>query len=135
MNTRYFIMLMLGCFSLNAAAADSKAVSELLQTYSQQGATQPDAKAGQVLWLKTFATADEASQRRCGSCHGDDLKQPGKHVATNKLIEPMAPSANPLRLTEAGKIEKWFKRNCIWTLGRECTASEKADLLAYIKQL
>ncbi|MEA3244387.1 MAG: DUF1924 domain-containing protein, partial [Pseudomonadota bacterium] len=30
------------------------------------------------------------------------------------------------------KIEKWFKRNCKWTLGRECTAQEKADFLAYI---
>lgn len=44
----------------------------------------------------------------------------------------MAPSANPERLTDVRKIEKWFKRNCKWTLGRECSAQEKTDLLLYI---
>ncbi len=62
----------------------------------------------------------------------NDLTRTGKHVKTNKEIKPMTPSANPKRLTDAKKIEKWFKRNCKWTLGRVCTAREKADFLAYI---
>jgi hypothetical protein len=40
---------------------------------------------------------------------------------------------NPQRLTDPAKIEKWLTRNCRWTLGRECTAGEKADFIAYIK--
>ncbi|HCS12500.1 MAG TPA: hypothetical protein DIW28_01710, partial [Zetaproteobacteria bacterium] len=44
-----------------------------------------------------------------------------------KRIEPMAPSVNPERLTDPAKIEKWFGRNCEWTIGRDCTAQEKAD--------
>ncbi|MCW8907187.1 MAG: DUF1924 domain-containing protein, partial [Sedimenticola sp.] len=52
-----------------------------------------------------------------------------------KAIEPMAPTVNPKRLTEVKQIKKWFVRNCKWTLGRECTAQEKGDFLAYLKNL
>ncbi|MCP4267412.1 MAG: DUF1924 domain-containing protein, partial [Candidatus Brocadiaceae bacterium] len=69
------------------------------------------------------------------TCHGSDLNQAGKHVRTNKLIKAMAPSANPERYTKVKKIKKWFLRNCKWTLGRECTAQEKGDVLAYLKAL
>jgi hypothetical protein len=45
----------------------------------------------------------------------------------------MAPSVNPKRLTNQAKIEKWLLRNCRWTLGRECTAEEKANFISFIK--
>jgi len=54
-------------------------------------------------------------------------------VRTAKRIEPMAPSVNPERLTDPAKIEKWFGRNCEWTIGRDCTTQEKADFLAFIQ--
>jgi hypothetical protein len=47
----------------------------------------------------------------------------------------MAPSVNPERLTDQRKITKWFKRNCKWTLGRECTHREQGDVLAYLRSL
>ncbi|MFK5970948.1 MAG: DUF1924 domain-containing protein [Candidatus Marithrix sp.] len=31
------------------------------------------------------------------------------------------------------QIRKWFKRNCKWTLGRECNAQEKGDILKFIQ--
>jgi hypothetical protein len=46
----------------------------------------------------------------------------------------MAPSVNPQRLTDARKIEKWFKRNCEWTWGRACTIQEKGDILRFLQQ-
>jgi len=48
------------------------------------------------------------------------------------VIDPMALSVNPERYTDPDKIEKWFLRNCKWTLGRECTAQEKGDVLTYL---
>ena len=30
-------------------------------------------------------------------------------------------------------MEKWFRRNCHWTLGRACMPEEKADFLAFIQ--
>lgn len=91
-----------------------------------------DPKAGEAAWVKEYPQAD-GSVRSCTTCHGRDLKQPGRQVNTGKPIEPMAPSVNPQRLTDPEKVEKWFARNCRWTLGRECTPAEKADFLAYIQ--
>jgi len=53
-------------------------------------------------------------------------------VKTGKTIEPIAVSANPERFTDVSKTEKWFRRNCKWTLGRECTPQEKGDLLTWL---
>ncbi|HED16651.1 MAG TPA: DUF1924 domain-containing protein [Gammaproteobacteria bacterium] len=105
----------------------------MLDVYIQQGAVQPDAQAGKAIWLKTFIASD-GSIRSCTTCHGNDLKQSGKHVKTKKLIKPMAPSVNPDRLSKTRNIRKWFRRNCKWTIGRECTVVEKASLLAFINQ-
>jgi hypothetical protein len=45
----------------------------------------------------------------------------------------LAPSAQSDRFSDPEKVEKWFKRNCTW--GRECTAQEKGDFLAYLSWL
>jgi hypothetical protein len=71
--------------------------------------------------------------RSCTSCHAADPRLAGKHQRTGKVIEPMAPSVNAERLSEVKKIRKWFYRNCKWTLGRECTAQEKADFLVWLR--
>lgn len=102
---------------------------DMIASYLGQGATAPDAARGKALWMERHG------ERSCTSCHGSNLSLPGKHARTGKLIQPMAPSANPERYTRARKIEKWFLRNCKWTLGRECTVQEKADMLTFLKQL
>jgi hypothetical protein len=59
----------------------------------------------------------------------------GRHAATGKDIAPLAPAANPMRFADAQKTEKWFRRNCKDVLGRECSAAEKADVLAWLMTL
>ena len=71
----------------------------------------------------------------CASCHTADPRRQGRHAVTGKPIKPLAPSANAQRFTDRAKAEKWFRRNCNDTLGRECTAAEKADVLAYLVSL
>jgi mono/diheme cytochrome c family protein len=68
----------------------------------------------------------------CASCHGESPKAHGKHTTTSKDILPMAPVANPERITDAAKVEKWFKRNCNDVLKRACTAGEKGDFIAFL---
>jgi hypothetical protein len=92
-----------------------------------------DPAAGAAGWTKEYPQANGSKARSCVTCHGRDLTQPGRHAKTGKTIEPMAPSVNPKRLTDQATVEKWLLRNCGWTLGRECTAGEKADFIAYIK--
>lgn len=99
---------------------------EHLDTYRQQGVEQTDAARGRQLWF----TSD--GERSCTSCHGEAPAVAGKHARTGKVIEPMAPSVNPDRFQSAGKIEKWFLRNCKWTFGRECSVQEKADILTWL---
>jgi len=67
----------------------------------------------------------------CTSCHGDDARAPGR-TRTGKVIEPMAASVAATRYTDPAKVEKWFKRNCAEVLGRECSAREKGDWLAWV---
>lgn len=72
------------------------------------------------------------NQLSCASCHTDSPKNVGKHAKTNKTIDPLAPSANPKRFTDAAQVEKWFKRNCNDALGRACTTQEKGDFMTYV---
>ncbi|MCB1521419.1 MAG: DUF1924 domain-containing protein [Hyphomicrobiaceae bacterium] len=67
----------------------------------------------------------------CTTCHTTNLKAPGKTRA-GKEIAPMAVSANPKRITDPAEVAKWFRRNCKDVVGRECTVSEKGDVLAYL---
>jgi len=132
MKNHILIAILVASIPAGIARAESAAVNKLLQNYADQGAATADAEHGKRMWEEIFNRDGEFPERSCASCHTLDLARIGKHVKTNKEIKPMAPSVNPKRLTDGKKIEKWFKRNCKWTLGRECTAQEKADFLAYI---
>jgi len=59
----------------------------------------------------------------------------GRHESTGKAIDPLAPAFNPRAFTDQARTDKWFRRNCKDVLERECTAQEKADVLAYLIQL
>ena len=90
-----------------------------------------DAETGRLFWNQQFEV--NGQQRSCTSCHGQTPRAAGKHQRTGKTIEPMSPAVNPGRLTDPKKMQKWFRRNCKWTLGRECTAQEQADVIDYLK--
>ncbi|MFC6671922.1 DUF1924 domain-containing protein [Marinobacterium aestuariivivens] len=121
------LVLALGATAAGSAVA-SEAVQLLLQQYRQQGVGAFDADAGAEFWQKAF------DGRSCTSCHTADPRVLGRHRQTGKPIEPMAPSVNPRRLTEVRQMNKWFYRNCNWTLGRECTAQEKGNLLIWLQE-
>ncbi|MBL3598987.1 MAG: DUF1924 domain-containing protein [gamma proteobacterium endosymbiont of Lamellibrachia anaximandri] len=113
-----------------AAKADS--VATLKALYQSQGAKDFNREVGEALWHKILQHRQSGQQRSCVDCHGKNLKLLGKHIRTGKVIEPLAPSVNPKRFSDQRKVEKWFTRNCKWTLGRECSSQEKGDLLVYL---
>jgi hypothetical protein len=114
-------------------AAALTTVDALLDQYRASGAGPFSASAGQRMWRETHSNSDAPVERSCNSCHTSNLTATGQHIKTRKAIRPLAPSANPERLTDAKNIEKWFMRNCKWTLGRECTSQEKGDFLLHIQ--
>jgi len=125
------LMLVTGLVVASSAAYASVA-SDLIDKYQRSGAQKPDPQKAKTMWTQKFPDDSGNNTRSCSSCHTENLHVNGKHVRTNKPIEPMAPSVNKERLTDAKKIEKWFKRNCKWTLGRECSPQEKSDFLTFI---
>jgi hypothetical protein len=104
---------------------------ELLAGYrAAAGNAPPSAQRGQQLF-----SARHGQPWSCASCHGATPVQPGKHAVTGKPIAPLAPAFDAVRFKDAAKAEKWFRRNCNDVLGRECSALEKADVLAWLMTL
>ncbi len=113
----------------SAAAQTPPAAAELLDEWQATAATPFSKEAGRALWFRNV------DGRRCTSCHTEDLTVEGRHERTGKLIEPLARSVNPERLTDKKKINKWLYRNCKWTFGRECTDQEKGDVMTWLLTL
>lgn len=88
------------------------------------------AERGRTLFMSSPA-AGKPDTPSCTSCHTTNLTQAGRARA-GKTIEPMAPSVVPTRLSDPATVDKWFRRNCPDVLGRDCTAAERADLLAFL---
>lgn len=130
MRKRVLLVLVMSVFT---TGVNADAVDQALAQYRTQGAGEFNAAAGKALWDKSYPDARGGEARQCAACHTADLRQPGKHVQTGKRIEPMAPSVNAKRLTDIKFMEKWFLRNCKWTLGRECTPQEKGNVLVFLR--
>ena len=84
---------------------------------------------------QSFFNSKHGGEWSCASCHGMPPTAEGKHASTGKAIAPMAPAFNPKAFTDSAKVDKWFKRNCNDVVSRECSAAEKADVLAYLNSL
>lgn len=123
-------------FSINAFAA---APEELLKQYEIEAKQENPAFSGfsserGANFFRTEHTHSNGKKVSCSTCHTSDPRNQGKTRA-NKIIEPMAPSVNPQRFTDAAKVEKWFGRNCKDVLERTCSAQEKGDYIQYLVNL
>lgn len=124
---KYNPMTLMAFVIFTSQAVEATPVSDrLIKSYSASTEQAADPVRGEQLWRS------EQVGRSCTSCHGQDPRKPGQHIKTRKRIEPMAVSVNSERLSDETKIEKWFLRNCKWTLNRECSLAEKADILAWL---
>ena len=110
------------CSSANAITA-----TEQLAAYTAQAGAPAQAARGQTLF-----SSKHGKEWSCSSCHTATPTVEGKHATTGKAIAPLAPAFNPERFADAAKAEKWLRRNCNDVMGRECTAGEKADILAWL---
>ena len=116
--------------SVLSPVAHAVTPAEQLAAYTAQAGVPAKAERGQQL----FATK-HGKEWSCSSCHTAVPTVEGKHASTGKVIGALAPAFNPERFTETAKTEKWFRRNCNDVMGRECTAGEKSDVLAWLLTL
>ena len=110
-------------------AADTTPAQQLSHWSAQAGSP------GQADRGKLLFNTRHGGEWSCASCHGTPPTTQGKHASTGKSIAPLAPAFNPKAFTDTAKVDKWFRRNCNDVLSRECTAIEKADVLAYLNAL
>lgn len=134
MKTNKPVIVLSTLLTLPGSLLANDTVTNLLAEYRGQATQSFSVEAGRKLWNQTFPAADD-NTRSCTNCHTNDPKQAGKHARTGKRIDPLAPSANSQRLTQTKEVRKWLHRNCKWTLGRECSAQEKGDVLTYLNSL
>lgn len=112
-----------------AWAADTTPAQQLERFAAQAGGA-PSAERG-----RAFFTMPHGGEWSCASCHGTQPVAPGKHASTGKAIDALAPAGNPQAFTDAARVDKWFRRNCRDVLQRECSAAEKADVIAWLLTL
>lgn len=112
-----------------AQAAETTPAAQLQHWSAQAGAP------GNVVRGQAFFNSRHGGEWSCSSCHGAPPTVQGKHANTGKVIAPLAPAFNAKAFTDSAKVDKWFKRNCNDVLSRECSAAEKADVLAYLNSL
>jgi Domain of unknown function (DUF1924) len=120
---------------LGAGSALAETPAELVTKFAAQAARDdpgfaPSAQRGQSFFLREWGVSKKMPN--CTVCHSKNLKAEGKHVITDKPIEPLSPQVNPERFTNLKKVEKWFRRNCSEVTGHECTAAEKADFIQFV---
>lgn len=124
---KQMVMALALCVVSVCSAAGDTTPQQQLQRWEAQAGAPASAVRGEV-----FFTTKRLHDWSCAACHYAPPNRPGEHVKTKKTLRPLAPAFNDRSLTQESKVDKWFRRNCNDVVGRECSAQEKADVIAYL---
>lgn len=134
-NTSIALLAALGLFSASAFA-DPASAQKLADKYAVIAKNiNPEYKGLSADAGKAFFNREltiRGKQIACASCHTTNPANSGKHIVTKKPIKPLAPSANAERFSDVAKVEKNFEKHCLEIIGRDCTAEEKGNYIAYM---
>lgn len=130
MTTQHLTTALLIAAAMSVAHAQGTSPMQLQRGYEAASGSPARADKGQA-----FFTSRHGAQWSCASCHGQRPTGEGLHAVTHKPMDPLAPAFNPKAFTDERRVEKWFRRNCQDVVSRECTAAEKADVLAWLQTL
>ena len=153
MKRTYMLLTLAGCLVMPVQAENSRispkqmeVMKQLLVDYEKQAKTeeaetkvkldpkQPfSAEAGKQFYLKKQDW--QGLDVTCSLCHTDDPRKIGKHSDTKKPVQPLAPSANPKRFTDAKKVEKNFVEHCHDLFDRDCYGYEKGNYIAFMMSI
>ena len=134
MNSILSFTLAFGLAGLSCTALQADPARDaIIAGFAAEAGKPLSAERGQAFFTGTHSGGN-AEAPSCTACHTDNPKAAGK-TRVGKPIDPMAVSVNPKRFTDPEMVAKWFLRNCNTVLGRECTATEKGDVLTYLSSL
>ncbi len=123
-------LVLLGLTFPSHAMAGPTSPSAQLERFAAEAGRPGVLELGQQFFVKKHG-----HEWSCASCHGESPTRSGRHASTGKVLEPLAPAFNLKSLTDSARVDKWLRRNGKDVLGRECTAGEKADVLAWLNSL
>jgi Domain of unknown function (DUF1924) len=134
------LLALMGSISLSVQAerinsSQVSAISTLVTKYAVK-AKKEDPNAtfsaldGREFYLARRSTGE--SDVSCFSCHSDNPAKEGKHIRTHQSIKPLAPTTNPERFTDIGKIERNLVKHCVDLYGKDCSAKQKTDFFMYL---
>lgn len=123
------VLVATGLWSAAALAADTTPAQQL-ERFAAEAGRPGDAARG-----RAFFNGTQGGDWSCASCHGNPPLAAGKHASTGKVVDPLAPAANPRAFTDQARVDKWLRRNCKDVAGRACSAAEKADVIAWLTSL
>lgn len=129
------LLIALGVLSLNAQA-DVETAKAFARKYAVVAKNiNPDFKGFYPDMGRNFFKREltlKGQQVSCSSCHTDNPANPGKHIVTHKPIKPLSPVIEKTRFSNLEKVEEKFVEHCNEILGRDCTAQEKGNYIAYL---
>ena len=115
-----------------AGVAHALTPAELLAEYSAKAGAAASPERGQRFFNTRF---NQTFGWSCATCHGAVPTKAGADDLTKKPIAALAPAVTATRFTDRSRSEHLFRLNCKDVVGRECTAAEKADVLAWLLTL
>ncbi len=119
--------------ALLAPAAWAQTPAEnILASYVKRAGAPASAERGQAFFTRQHKGGVFDS---CSSCHTADPLKRGRDEVAEKPIPALAPAVTKKNFTDASRVEHLFKLNCKDVLSRECTAQEKADVIAWLISL
>lgn len=130
---RHALALLAAAVLMGAAStALADTPGAILARYEKQAGAKGNPERGKALFNQDFK---QVLGWTCSSCHTSDPMARGTDQLKEKPMAPLAPAANPKRLTDPEKVENAFTLNCADVVGRKCTPQEKADVLAWLISL
>jgi len=136
MNKITTMLAVLLSFSAISAHADAVTAQKLADKYAtiakniNPNSTGLSADDGKDFFNREITI--KGKQVACASCHTANPADNGKHIVTGKPIRPLSPNANEKRFASIDKVEKNFTKHCNDIIGRDCTAQEKGNFIAYL---
>jgi len=132
-----FVLLSLFSFTSISAQADVAGAEEAARNYGASAKklnpkSTLSAKAGRAFYTKKVVDRFNSKDVSCSSCHTDNPASEGKHKETGKPIQPLAPSVNPERFSDASKTERNFSKHCRDLYKKDCSDQDKGDYVTYL---
>lgn len=117
---------------LSGAALAQTPAESILANYVKRAGQPASAERGQAFFTAKHKGGVFDS---CASCHTADPTKRGRDEVGEKPIPALAPAVTKKNFTDPARVEHLFRLNCKDVLARECTAQEKADVVAWLISL